>query len=345
MSCPRTPLAANRIIGKFLLFLSRGTSPAKAWWLARRDALKQADYRRVPLSDLAAAWEAAGAWSDFSVSEGTIVSRRLGLPLRAGSLVAQCYPTLVALADRRFVATLSEEGVVITDGRIRIRASTEEEFSILQEIFVERNYCFQLPGSWTVLDIGANVGIASLYFAAQPGVHQVIAFEPFPATADLFEAQMALNPELAAKISLLRFGLDAADGTFEASYVPALRGSMSIHGLGAWRGGTEATGNRTTVAVRRASKVLEELAPRLANKPILAKIDCEGSEYGILRDLDATRAIDRIDAIVMEWHQHGPDELVAILLKNDFVVYHRGLGEGSPLGLITAVRRVRRSGD
>ena len=70
----------------------------------------------------------------------------------------------------------------------RVRLTTAEQVNMAQEVFVDGCYDFRLAGTWTVLDIGANIGLASLFFAAQPWVESVLAFEPFAPTADVHAA-------------------------------------------------------------------------------------------------------------------------------------------------------------
>ena len=58
-----------------------------------------------------------------------------------------------------------------------------------------------------VIDIGMNVGIASLFFATLPHVEKVYAFEPFKAPYLRAMDNFKLNPALSAKIQAYNFGL------------------------------------------------------------------------------------------------------------------------------------------
>lgn len=68
---------------------------------------------------------------------------------------------------------------------------------IFKEIFVERCYTpgwfYQPRPSHTVIDVGANIGLFSLYLTSvAPGI-RVFAFEPHPETFDRLKRNLAEN--------------------------------------------------------------------------------------------------------------------------------------------------------
>lgn len=328
-----------RIVGKFVLFLLRRLPPAGAWWLARHDAPISQDYRGLSVDALRAAWLAAGDWKDLEASSGRICSRRLQIAFTCDDLLARHYPVLCDLAARGFRVEREGPRLILSNDRLVVGVATDEEVSMLREIFVEQCYRFHLEGEWSVLDIGANVGFASLFFASQPWVARVDAFEPFDPTAEAFAENLRRNPAVRGKVTLWRHGLGESDAEVTVDYHAALRGSMSVTGLGTWRGPDAGATEKVTARIRRISDNLDELSPAFAGRPLLAKIDCEGSEFGILRDLEQSGWLSRIDVIVMEWHQHRPDELLACLARAGYAQHVRDLAPDGSLGLVTAVRR------
>ncbi len=328
-----------RSLGKFILFLTRRVRPPTAWWLACHDAPVAQDYRGVPLAALRAAWQAARSWADLAAGSARISSRLLRLDFAGDDVLARHYPVLCDLVRRGFHVQSEASNLILSDGHLAFCISTDEEVSMAREIYLEQCYRFHLEGRWNVLDIGANAGFASLFFAAQPWVARVDAFEPFGPTADAFDANLRRNPTLQEKITLWHHGLGEADATATVDYHPPLRGSMTLSGLGAWRGRVDGKTKKVSVQVRQTSRVLDELRPGFSGRPVLLKIDCEGSEFGILRDLERTGWLSRLDLIVMEWHQHQPDELLAGLSRAGFAQHVRALAPDSTLGLIIAVRR------
>ena len=59
----------------------------------------------------------------------------------------------------------------------------------------------EIDAQTTVLDFGAWIGPTTLYAAAR--ARRVIAFEPDPIAANHLRSNIAINPELAAKITVI----------------------------------------------------------------------------------------------------------------------------------------------
>ncbi len=327
-----------RVVGKFLLFTRRGHSPATAGWLAVRDATITNDYRRIPHSELEAAWSAVGAWPDLQCTNGSVRSLTIGLNFLGNDLLTRNYTPLLALTTLGFKVRRVEAGLEISNSKLTLCLSTDEEVNMAHEIFVQHCYDLNLPGSWCVLDIGANVGIASLYFAAQPWVKRVFAFEPFAPTAACCKANLNLNPNLAPKVRLETIGLSDRNTELETDYHRDLCGSMTLTGLGEWRGSPAVTGVKVSLEIRNVADVLARLSPEFHDCSVVAKIDCEGSEYAIIAELGRTGLLTMLDVIVMEWHGARVAELVEPLRTAGFGMLLRPLVDDGRLGLLVAWR-------
>lgn len=340
---PRSPLRSiGRQIGKFVYFLSRRVSPGAARWLAAKDAVKRHDYRGIPLENLESAWRADPSWRDITAARGEIRSDKLGLAFTAHDLAAADYPTLLLLRDAGFAIARDGAALIAQNEHWRLRFTTAEHLSMAREIFVECCYGLRLTEPHVVVDIGANIGFASLYFAAQSWVHRVCAFEPFPATYEQLRGTLAANPALAAKIETEPYGLGDKPEQLRVSYDPQWSGSMSVAGLGAWRG-SATTGDRPAeIVVRSAAEVIRGIRDRFPDHPLVAKIDCEGSEYPILRNLETESLLATFNVIVMEWHERRPDELAERLLRAGFGIHERPLVPTGTLGVIIAWRKPAR---
>ena len=96
---------------------------------------------------------------------------------------------------------------------------------------------------------------------------------------------------------------------------------------------------------KRASEVLRPMLDTLSDKSVFLKMDCEGSEFSILRDLDEANLLDRIDGLAMEWHSFAgdPGDLKAILMRNGFAVFGHH-EDNAELGLMMASRRRQEAG-
>lgn len=163
------------------------------------------------------------------------------------------------------------------------------------------------PGD-LVLDIGANHGFASCYFARRSA--QVIAFEPSPRVFALLEKNIAGN-RLGEKIVAHRAAVTGRDGSATLLETRAHGGGMStLEPAFARAAGVAYEGGRE-VETRSISTVLAALPQRVR----LLKLDCEGSELAILEAL-GEGDLARLDAIALEYHPtvYPLARLVEILL-------------------------------
>lgn len=119
------------------------------------------------------------------------------------------------------------------------------------------------------LDFGAWVGPTVLYEA--PRARKVIAFEPDPAAADELEANIALNPEIADKVTVLRKAVWTQAGEQTMSAKTAQGDSMSsfVHKDADVTWSVECIG-------------IEEIAAMIGpNDKLFIKMDIEGAEYDV----------------------------------------------------------------
>ena len=163
------------------------------------------------------------------------------------------------------------------------------------------------PGA-TVIDIGANIGIFSLYAAVVGRAARVLSYEPFPESFRL----LCGNAEQNRLDAIRAFRLAVAGDRGQRQLYVGLG-----HGLNTLLG----TPGRTAVSVDCVT--LEDVFEREhIDRCDLLKLDCEGAEYEIL--LNAPRSLlHRIDRVAMEYHSvaaHTPDELVALLETAGFQV-------------------------
>ncbi len=329
---------SRRDLGRFGVFLLRGMAPRTAWWLAHRGALRRHDYRGVPFAVLESAWRADPSWVDLDIRDGRVHSRTLGMDLVAHDPVAADYRAVCALRTKGFTVERQADGLRLRHARWTFSLRNAEHLNMAREIFIDECYALSTSRPAVVIDIGANIGLASLYFAAQPRVERVYSFEPFPATYALLEGNVAANPELARKIALAAIGLADKDATLAVDYDPAWSGSMSTTGVGAWRPRSGGATESTTIRLEPASRHVASIRSRHPGVPLVAKIDCEGSEYPILQELDQTGLLPSLDVVLMEWHQRQPDELLQRLERHGFMAQARPLAPDRTLGLITAWR-------
>ena len=168
---------------------------------------------------------------------------------------------------------------------------------LFQEIFLSNEYYFEaLNETPTIIDCGANIGVSVLYFKRLYPNARILAFEPNPHAFRLLEKNIARND--IKNVSAFNFALSDKDGEI-AFYcnedMGTLKGSLRRD-----RGG----GTEMKVKSVRLSEFIDKLETRVD----LIKIDVEGGENEIITDLCASRAIEKIDEIVIEYHHKIGDE-------------------------------------
>ena len=72
----------------------------------------------------------------------------------------------------------ANQGICVSIDGLEIIVESFEEFFIIAEIFIDYDYNFLLNEEVVVLDIGMNIGIASLFFSKMNAVTKVYGFEP-----------------------------------------------------------------------------------------------------------------------------------------------------------------------
>ena len=213
--------------------------------------------------------------------------------------------------------------IVADTGAFSVVVDTAEELFLLYEIvaYGVYNVVSGRPGS-IVLDIGMNVGFASLHFAAQPWVESVWSYEPVPATYARALRNFARNPALAAKIIPHDFGLSDAAGKLTFDYCSQWPAAVGISGLDPEFRRTHGIGesdiSRVSVDVRDVCSVIKDVRARYTQAQVIVKIDCEGAEYGIIAALRSAGLLRQVDAFLIEWHQRGPRELEETLTGAGF---------------------------
>ncbi|MEO6529084.1 MAG: FkbM family methyltransferase [Gemmatimonadaceae bacterium] len=182
---------------------------------------------------------------------------------------------------------------------------------LYREVFAEREYWFATDDPRPViLDCGSNIGMAILFFKALYPNAQITAFEPAPWACAAIEETLRAND--LRGVTLHNAALAETDGTLDLFHDPKHPGSavMSVFE-------DRMPGEAVRVpAVRLSSYIKGPIS--------FLKLDVEGSELPVLRDLVTTGAISQISQMVIEFHHHmSPDvdnmsECLGILERHGF---------------------------
>jgi len=201
--------------------------------------------------------------------------------------------------------------------------SYETDF-LFQEIFVEQCYLqhgIKLPANATVFDVGANIGLFSLYIKQKFPSSQIHAFEPIPAIYQLLHLNLA---EFATGVQTYNCGLAEQIKTASFDYYPGYSVVSGIQvekqrALEILQSGMPTSQERDLLnqrlsAYTRLQCQFTTLTRVLSQANItqidLLKIDVEGAELAVLKGI-ADNDWPKIRQIVLEIH--SANELQAIL--------------------------------
>ena len=168
----------------------------------------------------------------------------------------------------------------------------------------------------TILDVGANIGAASVYFALHYPQARILAFEPSPRSYELLLA----NTKDFRNVTPFNLGLLDRDAE-----LPLYQGRQdSVTDSIAMS--CENTAEHVMVKLRAAASLLAEQKVETVN---ILKLDTEGSEVPILQSLRAM--LPRLGVLYVEYHDDADrreiDRLLApthVLWQGQMKMPHRG---------------------
>jgi len=229
-----------------------------------------------------------------------------------------------------------KEGVLARFKDLKLYIESPEEFFILKEVFVEKDYNLLSDESFVVFDIGMNIGISSLFFALNNDVAQIYSFEPVVTTYQQALYNLELNPGYSNKMEAFNFGLGGSTRTEKVLYNPQAKGNCGIR-----RDLSMVIDKRNSqeieISIKNVSEVLPDLMAKHPGQKKVFKIDCEGAEYEIIQKLNDADLLKDVDVLLIEWHDKGAAILEDLLIANNFRLISRHLT--SITGMIYAFKK------
>jgi FkbM family methyltransferase len=200
--------------------------------------------------------------------------------------------------------------------KIKIRPGKGEVFGFYENL-IRMDYLkngVTLDAGDTVVDIGANIGCFTVMAASIVGPSgRVISIEPEPESYKLLCHNIQLNN--LSNVTALNLAISDKNELIELHVSP----NSQLTSVFAEVDKREVEGEIIMLEGRTLERILDEMK---INQVQLIKMDCEGSEYGILESLTPILA-SRIKQISMEVHEvlgHKPHEITHVLTKLGFQV-------------------------
>jgi len=186
-----------------------------------------------------------------------------------------------------------------------IRYTDDESLLFLfEEIFVHHCYrkVMKCRGNApTIIDAGANIGLATLYFKMHFRSARILAFEPDPETFELLRTN--LDTWGLTDVMLRNEALSDIDGQAQFSRGKRTAGSLIGHILSQ---NSDETADFTIQTTRLS---------RFISQPVdFLKIDIEGAEDLVFMDLEITHTLPMVRAFVVEYN-HSAKKPVQDFLK------------------------------
>ena len=165
-----------------------------------------------------------------------------------------------------------------------------------REVFLEGSYCFHSENPEPcIIDCGGNIGMSAVWFKLAYPKCKLTVYEADPAIADILKRNIAQ-----AKLDQV---------TVRNTAVWSCETSLQFDNRGNDSGRICEAGTLTVPAV--------DIVKELPAEVDLLKLDIEGAEYAVLDHLCDTGAIERIQAVVAEFHVWCDriDDALCILTK------------------------------
>lgn len=230
------------------------------------------------------------------------------------------------------IKVLSDGKICVSKNEISVAVSSLDEFNNVYETLIGECYHYKINNAKKdiVIDVGMNVGDATLYFLADDKIEKVYAYEPFQKT--FADAQQNLKEYLDdSRLEMFQYGLSTVNEEREIIFNKDMTCGLSTKTAEELGGhdvygfyydneiATQEKGKAEKILVKGAADVLRPIIKKYkGHNNIILKMDCEGEEYGIIELLNKEELLSQIDFIMLEWHYQGKKRILDELLKAGF---------------------------
>lgn len=245
--------------------------------------------------------------------------------------------------------SVSKEGhMLLSNGKMCINVISEDEFINTVDVLLRDCYNYSLAGNSNeiVIDVGMNIGDSTLYFLKKEKVKKVYAFEPIRGTyyRALENLEEYVNTE---NLSVFNFGLSNTTEkrkilcNEKMSCGQSTNLSVNEDAISTYRRWgliAESENTEEIIDVKKSSEVIKKICLENIECKKVLKMDCEGEEFVIIKDLFDNDILQMIDFIMLEWHYMYPNIIYECLKKRKFSYYSNISDVDRNMGYIYAWR-------
>lgn len=230
-------------------------------------------------------------------------------------------------------------------GGIELAFYTYDEFYGIRDVFHKQDYECWMQGKAVVIDVGMNVGAASIYLARKKNVEKVYSFEPFEPTYKTALYNIKKNKAVENKIVAINAGLGAEKAAKEILYNSSMTCGLSTDEELNKRAQNmykewelyRKDERKMQVQILDAAEIFADIFQQNPKGRFILKLDCEGAEYEILRRLREENLLKKISMVMMEWHYNGDKEIRFYLEDCGFAYF--SFPKDKNMGNIYAIRQ------
>lgn len=169
--------------------------------------------------------------------------------------------------------------------------SYDNIYQLFGEIFVKGAYFFHSNKKGPILiDAGANIGVATLFFKFLYPESKIWAFEPDPETFKLLERNIENNQ----LTNVHAYNIAVAGSVGHIDFYTDKPGSVSASTVRL---------NNSQSKIKVKSQTLSNIISKIKRVDLL-KVDIEGSEYLAFADLIRNNSLRDVQEIIVEYHHH-----------------------------------------
>ncbi|CAC9976390.1 MULTISPECIES: FkbM family methyltransferase [Flavobacterium] len=228
-----------------------------------------------------------------------------------------------------------KDGILLEFENLKIYVETFEEILIVNEIFVKMDYNFFFNEKIVLIDIGTNIGIASLFFSRINNIEKIYAFEPVEDTYKQALLNFTLNKDILKVSDFKNYGLGKNERKEVFLFNKNVKGNTGVRGKMSSSFDSSQVVEKE-VLIKNASSEIERIKKENPFSKIVVKMDCEGAEYEIFEDLEQSNCIQNIDCFLLEWHDKGSKPINKVLEENGFGYFSQNLSHNT--GMIYAYK-------